>query len=501
MDVLRGCGVTIGVGAVIGRRALLRAGAAALLLPAAARVTVAAPPPLVVITRDTEAIGGPAERHGRSFTLATGVPVNVLRTPFDQLYDDIMVGFITGRSDYDVVIVPSTWLPDLAPYLAPVPGWFVEMDNFPDIYPPYRDVMMRWQGDWKAVTIDGDLQIGAYRTDLFADPEHQRKFARAYGRALAPPETWDDYRRIAEYFHGRKDAEGRTIAGTLEAFRSRGQRLWTLFSRAAAYVNHPDWRGAMFFDPDTMTPSIDNPGWVRALSEYIGVRAFAPADALRMDSYEVRTRFVTGGAAMNIDWTDTGVLAHEPRASAVIGRVGFFMLPGSRDVWNPSTRQWDQLDRVRHVPFIAFGGWIAAVPADGHRIDDAWRYIAWFADPTRSVVDVMDGRSGINPYRYSHLADGAPWLRVFGTAKAASTYLEAIRTSLASPDAVGDLRVPGFRAYAAILDASIEAALTGEATPQAALSEAAGHWERITDRLGRQGQRRHYRRAMGLDAL
>ena len=500
MKLLRGFGVTIGVGAVIGRRAVLRMAAAALLVPTTARTTAASVPPLVVITRDTEAIAGPAQRHGRSFADATGVPVDVLRAPFDQLYDDIMVGFITGRSDYDVVIVPSTWLPDLAPYLAPVPDWFVETANFADIYPPYRDVMMRWQGDWKAVTIDGDLQIGAYRTDLFADPTHQSAFARAYGQSLAPPETWDDYRRIAEYFHGRKDAAGRTLAGTLEAFRSRGQRLWTVFSRAAAYVNHPDRRGAMFFDPDTMTPSIDNPGWVRALREYIGVSAFAPADALRMDSYEVRTRFVAGGGAMNIDWTDTGVLAYDPHASAVAGQVGFFILPGSRDVWNPLTRQWDRFDRVRHVPFIAFGGWIAAVPADRRRIDDAWRYIAWFADPARSSTDVMDGRSGINPYRYAHLASGAPWLGVFGTAEAASAYLGAIRASLDSPDAVGDLRVPGFRAYAAALDASIETALIGEATPQAALSTAAANWERITDRLGRQGQRRQYRQAMGLDA-
>lgn len=489
----------MGGGAGIGRRAVLRAAATALLVPATARATAAAVPPLIVITRDTEAIGGPAERHGRSFDAATDVPVDVLRAPFDQLYDDIMVGFITGRSAYDVVIVPSTWLPDLAPYLAPVPDWVVARDDFSGIYPPYRDVMMRWQGDWKAVTIDGDLQIGAYRTDLFADPAHQRGFARTYCQSLAPPETWEDYRRIAKYFHGRKDAAGRTIAGTLEAFQSRGQRIWTLFSRAAAYVNHPDWRGAMFFDPETMTPTIDNPGWERALSEYMAVRTFAPADALRMDSYEVRTRFVAGAAAMNLDWTDTGVLAYDPHVSAVAGRVGFFMLPGSRDVWNPLTRRWDRFDHVRHVPFIAFGGWIAAVPADRHRIDDGWRYIAWFADPARSAVDVMDGRSGINPYRYAHLADIAPWLRVFGTADAASAYLGAIRTSLESPDAVGDLRVPGFRAYAAALDASIEMALTGEATPQAALSAAAGRWERITDRLGRQGQRRQYRRAMGLD--
>lgn len=486
-------------GTLIRRRTVLRTAAGALLLGVKAPAAIASPAPLTVITRDTEAIAGPAARHGHSFAVATGISVKVVRAPFDQLYDDIMVGFITGRSLYDVVIVPSTWLADLAPYLASVPDWLVKGIDLADIYPAYRDVMMRWQDDWKAVTIDGDLQIGAYRTDLFADPAHQRAFAAAYGQPLAPPETWEDYHRIAEYFHGRTDAEGRTVAGTVEAFASRGQRPWTLFSRAAAYVNHPAHPGAMFFDPQSMIPSIDNPGWVRALSEYAGVRAFAPVDAARMDSFEIRARFIAGRSAMAVDWTDVGVLAVDARVSTIADRVGFFILPGSRSVWNPTTQQWDSLDRIRHVPFIAFGGWIAAVPADRQRRDDAWRYVAWLADPTRSTVDVMDGTSGINPYRISHLADVTRWRRVFGSMVQASAYLAAIRASLESPEVVGDLRIPGFRAYAAALDTAIEAALSGKADPQAALSEAAGAWERITDRLGRQGQRQHYYRAMGLD--
>lgn len=453
---------------------------------------------LRVITRDTEAIGGPAIRHGRSFAKAEGIPVTVERAPFDRLYDEIMVGCITGRSAYDVVIVPSDWLGDLAPYLAPVPEWLVNSEPFRDILPAYRDVMMRWEGQWKAVTVDGDLQIGAYRSDLFADPVHQRTFAERYGQALVPPETWEDYRRIAEYFHGRSDSEGRTVAGTLEAFAPRGQRVWTLFSRAACYVNLPQRRGAMFFDPQTMSPMIDNPGWVRALSEYVAIRPFAPVDAETLDSYDVRARFVAGRAAMNIDWTDTGVLAADGRVSEIAGRVGFFMLPGCKEVWNQTKQEWKHLDSVRHVPFIAFGGWIAAVLAASPRIEAAWRYIAWFSSPQHSAEDVLDGTSGINPYRRSHLAQADTWRRVFGASDRASAYLRVLRSSLDSPDAAGDLRIPGFRAYAAAFDAAIGSALSGALPAQAALASAAAAWQRITDRLGRDGQRRHYRWAMEL---
>jgi multiple sugar transport system substrate-binding protein len=200
---------------------------------------------------------------------------------------------------------------------------------------------------------------------------------------------------------------------------------------------------------------------------------------------------------MNIDWTDTGVLAADPDHSAIAGRVGFFMLPGSRAVWNPGRGRWDRLDRVRHVPFLAFGGWIAAVPADSRAIDAAWDYIGWYAGPAHSAADVLDGTSGINPYRYSHLEEDGPWRGLFGETRP-TDYLTVIRRSLDSPDVARDLRIPGFRAYMDALDVQIERALAGEFSPQAALDAAAARWEEITDRLGRANQRRFYRSAMGL---
>lgn len=453
---------------------------------------------LVVTTRRGVPIGGPAILHGRSFTDRTGITVRVVQTPFDRLYDDIMVGFITGRNPYDVLIVPSAWLGDLAPYLAPVPTHMIETEAFRDIHSAYRDGLMRWQDTWMAMTVDGDLHIGAYRTDLFEDAGHRQAFADTFGYSLAPPATWAQYRDIAAYFHGKPLENGRTLVGTLEGFAPGGQRIWTLFSRAAAYMSDPDQPGSMFFDPDTMAPSIANPGWVRALEEFAAVRLFVPADFHGLNSFGVRSRFVAGEAAMIIDWTDTGVLSTDPARSTVAGRVGFFMLPGSDQVWSQSQRAWISLGQVRRVPFLAFGGWVAAVPAGSSNVDAAWRYIAWYGSPENSRRDVTDGASGINPYRRSHLDDPQLWLRTFDNEDTARAYIDIIGECLDSPDLARDLRIPGFRAYMAVLDEQIGRTVEGALEPQAALADAANSWERITDRLGREGQRRHYRRAMGL---
>jgi multiple sugar transport system substrate-binding protein len=106
--------------------------------------------------------------------------------------------------------------------------------------------------------------MGAYRRDLFENPQNQAKFEKTFGRPLAPPHTWSEYLNIAAFFSKPDAANGSRLSGTLEAFARDGQRLEYLFSHTAAYTNHPDHPGSMFFDPDSMLPAIDNPGWVRA---------------------------------------------------------------------------------------------------------------------------------------------------------------------------------------------------------------------------------------------
>ncbi|WP_296810261.1 extracellular solute-binding protein [Thiocapsa sp.] len=475
-----------------------------------------------MLTRDTTAIGGPAERHGRDFEAATGTAVAVTRVPFADLYERIMLGFVTGHLPFDALLIPSAWLPDFAPYLSPVPERIIAGPIVGDILPLYRDALMRWNNRWMALTIDGDLHMGAYRRDLFEDPDTGAAFAAEYGRPLQPPQTWSDYRDVAAFFSGRQGADGSALAGTLEAYAREGQRIWTLFSHAAAYTNHPDHPGAMFFDPDTMVPAIDNPGWIRALREMLELRRFGPADADRLDSEAVRIRFAAGQAAMNIDWADTGVLAGalggamggerasvadtplsgDPRdsrteTSAIAGNVGFFVLPGSREVWNPASGAWETLPSVRSVSFLAFGGWIAVVPAVGAEHERAWAYVAWYASPEHSARDLLDGSSGINPYRLSHLDDPAPWRSLLGD-RQAEDYLRVLRASLSAPQIARDLRLPGYRAYIAALEDQLDRVMTGGATPEEGLRAAAADWEALTDRLGRNSQRRHYREAMGL---
>lgn len=455
--------------------------------------------PLTVLTRDGGPIAGPARAHGAEFAAATGQEVRVESRPFDSLYSEIMMGFVTGRRPADVLIFPADWLPDFAPYLLPVPEHLVRSEIVQGIHPAYRDRQMRWRGAWRAVSLDGDLQMGAYRRDLFEDPAIRAEYLARTGQPLAPPATWADYARIAAFFSGRTDATGRPLAGTLEASAANGQRLWSLFSHASAYTAHPDHPGYFFFDPVTMAPEIDNPAWLRALNDYLAAVASGITQTGPLSSHGVRSAFAAGRSAMALDWSDIGVLATDATAFTTGDRVGFFALPGVTQVWNPETRVWDRLAKPRAVPFLAFGGWIAAVPRGGDAPQKAWDFIAFMAEPERAARDVMSGASGFNPYRSDQLDDVAGWAALMGR-DAAANYLGVLHESLDAPDRALDLRLPGYPAYMAALDARIGAVLAGEMSPEAALHAAAADWDRITDRLGRASQRRHYREAMGLEA-
>ncbi|SDK06015.1 extracellular solute-binding protein [Aliiruegeria lutimaris] len=458
--------------------------------------------PLQVLTRDGGPIAGPAIRHGESFAQARGTGVSVIQRPFSGLYGEIMIGFVTGRETADVLIFPAAWLPDFAPYLSSVPQALIDSPLVRGIHPAYRDTLMRWQGQWKAVTLDGDLHMGAYRRDLFEAPEAMAGFERAYGRPLAPPRSWTEYGELAAFFRDWPAPGGGALAGSFEASAEGGQRLWYLFSHAAAYTAHPDHAGHFFFDPETMTPEIDNPAWRRALREYLAAVSTARPrtdGGPGLDSHGVRSAFAAGGAAMAIDWTDIGLVATDPEGSAITSDVGFFVLPGSQEVWNPATKRWDRLDAPRPVPFLAFGGWIAAVPLGSRNPEAAWDFIAWMAAPERADQDVTDGASGFNPYRLSQFEDFERWAGLMGE-RQAREYLGVLRESLSSPQTARDLRIPGYPAYMSALDRWIGRVIAGEVLPAEALAAAAVEWDQITDRLGRASQRRHYREAMGLEA-
>jgi multiple sugar transport system substrate-binding protein len=421
--------------------------------------------------------------------------VNVVEFPFGELYPKYLTAMTAGDATFDVITFAPAWTPDFAPYLSEMPEAYRQTPEWEDIAPVYRDRLMVWDGKHLSQSIDGDLHTLSYRTDLFGDPAEQAAFKEKYGYDLAPPTTWKQYYDIAEFFT-RPDQQ---LWGTAEAFRRGGQQFWFFFTHAASYVNDPKNPGSMFFDPTTMTPEINNEGWVRALEDYIKSVQFSPPGALNFSSGDIRTAFAGGQVAMNFDWGDTGVIGADASQSKVAGNVGSALTPGSTEIWNARDGQWDTYPEVVYSPFMAFGGWQAAVPASSANIEAAWNYIEWATNPENSGVATVTGGSGVNPYRLSHF-DLDRWLTKMTEAEAVS-YLTAQEASLQAKNVALDMRIPGYFSYTEVLEIELSKALAGEVSPKEALDAIAEQWEALTDEFGRDAQLAAYRSSMGLPPL
>lgn len=455
---------------------------------------------LVVAVQAAAAIGGPARAHAKTWEMRTGGKVKLVQFPFDRLFEEYFSALTSEVPAYDVVLYAPAWAGDFFPYLSRLPSELTEDESFDDIHPAFRDGLMVWDDEWIAVTVDGDSYSGYYRKDLMEDPNNREQFRARYGYELAVPDTWKEYRDIAEFFTGRMGPDGRVLFGAAEPFARGTQQFWNVFSRASAYTNHPGFPGSQFFDPETMGAQIDNPGWIRAVREYMDILQFCPDGAQDFGIIEVREAFVDGRVAVILDWGDTGSLAEDPKRSRIAGKVGYFVLPGTYEIWNQNTQTWSHVDRPYKAPFLAFGGWVGSVPKNSRSKQAAWDYLMWYSSPENSLMDVVTSSSGVNPYRFSHFTNLDAWTRVFPR-RAASEYLGVIRASLDSPNLALDLRIPGFHEYTQVLEAELDKVLKQELTVEEALEKAAAGWERITDGRGRGSQLAIYRAAMGLPPL
>ena len=456
---------------------------------------------VVVVTQTGSAIGGPVLDKGPIWEEMTGGNIELQTFAFGELFEKISTALATGSGDYDVIIYAADWAGDImAPgYVLEISQDILDQIDADDVIPLYADRITTWGGVPYALPYDGDAHMLYYRKDLFANEEYQAAFEAEYGYPLDEPGTWSQYADIAAFFNGKEvetAGDAAPIYGALEAQRRNAQSYWVYLSRAAGYGKVPG-NPCFFFSCDDMTPQVNNPGWVRALEEYVDIRSVGDPEMINYDVADTRTLFTTGTAVLNLDWGDVGTISVDPNASIVQGDVGFGVLPGGDSYWDYEAGEW--VMETNPAPFIAFGGWIISVAADSDVTEAALDFAAFLA--SREMVNelAVTGGTGINPSRFSQLEDIAPWVEAGFDEESAADYLDAIQNTINHPNAVLDLRITGSAEYLSTLDAEIARAVAGEISAQEALDNVASLWDAITDRLGRDAQAAQYKAAVGFD--
>lgn len=460
---------------------------------------------VVVATQTGSAIGGPVETYRGEWEARTGGTVELQQFAFGDLYQKIITAFETGTGEFDMIIYASDWSGDImgGGYVVPIPDEIKARIDWEDILPLYRERIADWGGTTYALPFDGDSHMMYYRKDLVnPNSQYAAEFEARYGYTLDEPLTWSQYRDIAEFFHNREVETAGVVApinGVVEAQRRNAQSYWFIISRAAGYTKIPG-DPCFFFDCETMVPRVNNPGWVRALQDWVDISAFGPEDMINYDVVNVRAQFPAGNAVFGLDWGDVGPITVDPNVSVVNDLTGFGVLPGGDQYWDYNTNEWVTPESgVNQAPFIAYGGWIISVAADSDVIEAALDFAAFMADKDLAAVLATTGGTGVNPLRQSQFDNVDIWVNAGFSEEAALDYLDAILSTINHPNAVLDIRIPGSAEYLDALDVGVARALSREATPQEALDGVAAAWEQITERRGREAQAAFYRASIGVE--
>ncbi len=293
---------------------------------------------------------------GNEFEKETGVAVKVRQIPWPSYQDQVFLNFTDKQTDFDIVVGDSQWIGRGATnklYLD-LTDWLPTAVDLKTIHPLALRHLCEYpsgSGKFYAAPCETDAIGFVYRKDWFDDPNEREAFRAKHGRELAPPQTWDEFKQVAEFFtrpdqkrYGCALLTGRDYDSLTMGFQ---QFMWAF--------------GGSWGDPKTFKVDgyVNSPGSVAAVEFIKELLKFAPPGAANFSYDKNVENFKHGSVAMAMDY-----FAFYPEIARSMGdKAGFFMIP----------RQGDKR-------FVSLGGQGFSISTKVPKVqqDLAKQFIAWF---------------------------------------------------------------------------------------------------------------------------
>lgn len=406
-----------------------------------------------------------------------------------------------GIIDADAIICASYMMGELAErdLIVPLPQDVLAANSsqWQDIFVLERAHEAVWGDAPMAVPFGSPVLICYCRTDILKHLD------------VSPPRTWSEYDRLVEMLADREKL------GNLAPPRDRpwnaaieplapGWAGLMLLARAAPLAKHAD-NYSTLFDINTMRPLIAGPPFVRALEQMVAARSNASAP-LTHNPDTARAAFWQGRCAMAVTWPtsadgplDAGGKSAAPHAVKPSFTCTPIELPGSLEVYNIDESRWTQRDRREEirVPLLATTGRLGLIAKGSPNHRSAARLLMWLAGNEQSPpIGAHSPHSTL--YSLTQLRSPHQWVEPQISTAAARSYGELSEQTFDRPQWLFALRIPGRTQYLAALDEAVRESLADGTSPRKALREAADEWQAVTDRLGKENQRRAYRKSLEL---
>ncbi len=437
----------------------------------------------------------------------TGAKINWIDLAQADYNARLQQSIATGTVDFDVIEMGAPFEGDVCGkgLTSEMPDWVKQQIEMDDVVSYLQPPVGTWDGKQYRVTVDGDAHNFNYRTDVFSDAALATEWGNSGDKAVMAewgvPKTWQQVQAVTKFLKG-KQVGGQDVYGYLDAPKAWGGfGFYFLGSRASAYAKHPDDK-AWLFDADTMKPRINNPAWVRAIQDVIDALPSEPPDQINADPNQTAfQQFLAGTGSMVAWWGDVGSNVKTNDSSVVGDITGFSILPGSDDVYNSKTGQWDKLaSGPNYAPNCAYIGWgiyvMARVDSDEKKKKAAWSAAAHLGGKDLSLWCAAYP-SGFQPYRNSHF-NIPEWVAAGYDEAFISSYLKSEADTYNHPNAAIEPRIPGIFQYYSVAEDELAKTFAGQGTAQEGADRIAAAWEKITDQIGRENQIKLYKASLGM---
>ncbi len=323
--------------------------------------------------------GGKAELEpvAEKFTEETGTAVTFVELPYDGLYDRLSSELSSGNVSFDVAALDAIWLSAFADGVQPLDDVMTE-DVQADLFPALVEEA-QVDGRFVGVPVWTNAQVLFYRTDLLEDPAEQTAFQARYGYALTPPQTWEQYLDVAEFFTRDVDGDGATdLYGTDVKGAVETEWLATVLQAGA---------DGMVVDADGNV-IVDDAAHKEALDFYVAplVAGHAPAGAAQIDWAEAQNLFYQGQTAMTRFWAHA--YTQTPEDSPVHGKVGVVPMP-------------EGPGGLGAVP----GAWYLSVPTATEKSELATEFVRFALENNELGLDTALGLAATKPALESMAGD------------------------------------------------------------------------------------------------
>jgi multiple sugar transport system substrate-binding protein len=290
----------------------------------------------------------------------TGITVDVQAS--SDYRTQVAADFVAGGGSYDAIMAPFLFMKDwfVSGYLASLQS-FIDADaniNIDDFIPALLTAYNWSQEEIHSLPYQADTHLFFYRKDIFEDPAVQDAYLAATGNELAVPQTVEQQLEVARFFTRSLNPDSPIEYGFTN-WSERWGSVWWWGIRMSTL-------GGGWLDENNR-PNMNNEAGLRALTDYLAMHEFAPADVTTYDWDRSNTSFLDGRSLMFDQWNSFGSIANTPEstsgASQVAGKTGY-ALPTGYEIDGAVVNQ------------SILGGWTSAVSAFSDDIEGAYQVLA-----------------------------------------------------------------------------------------------------------------------------